>query len=87
MCFIGLRYRTNRLSGKMSFIGLLDILEEKGFSSNILKIVIPETVYGIWMYRNAIVFGTNTIDDTKLVVRKIIDTIIFIFLLGWCWIV
>lgn len=45
-----------------------------------LKIAIAETVYGIWMYRNAIVFSSNTNVDTKIVIRKIIETIV---IRGW----
>ncbi|XP_058765198.1 uncharacterized protein LOC131638647 [Vicia villosa] len=52
----------------------------KSFRASKLKIVVAETVYGIWKFRNEYTFGLNTNKDTTTIVHKIIDSIVF---RGW----
>ncbi|XP_058755181.1 uncharacterized protein LOC131628357 [Vicia villosa] len=52
----------------------------KGYHSYMLKIAIAETVYGLWMYRNKCVFGTDANEDATKIVPRIIDSIVY---RGW----
>ncbi|XP_058755662.1 uncharacterized protein LOC131628873 [Vicia villosa] len=53
----------------------------KGWKMGILKAVITETCYNIWMYRNSKIFGEEGIvRDRQLVTRNITDTIVY---RGW----
>ncbi|XP_058724336.1 uncharacterized protein LOC131595849 [Vicia villosa] len=50
----------------------------KSVRSDLLKMAIAETVYGVWMYRNAISFGKDI--DRLTIGEKIIDVIVY---RGW----
>lgn len=45
----------------------------KGSKTRILKIAIAEIIYGVWHYRNVVIFGENT--DTTHIARDIIDVL------------
>lgn len=50
----------------------------KGWRSSLLKLVATKVVYGLWKYKNDMVFG-NTVDRENIG-NKIIDNIVY---LGW----
>lgn len=50
----------------------------KGSKAGILKIAIAETIYGIWRYRNVVIFEAN-INNTHIA-RDIIDIVLY---RGW----
>ncbi|XP_058725886.1 uncharacterized protein LOC131597192 [Vicia villosa] len=53
----------------------------KGWPNALLKAATTEVLYGIWMYRNSMIFGNKrSYRDTQCVIRNIIDSIVY---RGW----
>ncbi|XP_058733186.1 uncharacterized protein LOC131604785 [Vicia villosa] len=52
--------------------------KSKSNSAGILKIAITETIYELWSYRNAVIFGNST--DNRIQAKNIIDVIVY---RGW----
>ncbi|XP_058742594.1 uncharacterized protein LOC131615108 [Vicia villosa] len=58
------------------FAWILENIAKKGWRANLLKLAFTETIYGIWRYRNDMIFGANTqryksIDTSKDIIENI----------------
>ncbi|XP_058747022.1 uncharacterized protein LOC131620011 [Vicia villosa] len=51
-----------------------EYVAKKGWKASLLKLAFTETLYGIWLRRNDVVFGHNTHTD---IVNNILDCIVY----------
>lgn len=56
--WIGITREPNQWS--MEIIWLMQMAAKKGWRFKLLKTAVSETVYGIWQYRNEVIFGKQT---------------------------
>ncbi|XP_058751794.1 uncharacterized protein LOC131624890 [Vicia villosa] len=66
------------LTWNQEMMWLIQNCRGKSIRSDMLKLAIAETVYGIWMYRNSVSFGKDV--DRLTIGTKIIDIIVY---RGW----
>ncbi|XP_058726141.1 uncharacterized protein LOC131597461 [Vicia villosa] len=65
----------------IEIVWLTNMIEKKGWRFKVLKIALAETIYGVWQYRNDIIFRGNTYRSTSIEIGdRIIEKVIY---RGW----